>query len=399
MSTSTPKPGPSLLGLLVTLTACAATHTPDAAEAGSEGINVSDTGSNAPPMTSDDGGSQGETGGTGGLGGTGDGADSAPGDDDDDDDDGPKFDVGSPVFETSGGSTGGCGEVDVAIDQTIPTIVLLVDQSGSMTANFQGVSRWDAVYDTLMEPTSGVVANLQDDVRFGLALFTSQNGDAGGECPILTTVDPVVGNFDGIDEIYRDQVPQDETPTGESLAAVAEDLAALDVVGPKAIVLATDGEPDTCAVPNPQNGQPEALAAAQAAWDQDLRTYVISVGADVSANHLQEMANVGAGKEVDDPDPEPYYQALSPEQLVSAFESIVSDFVSCSFAIDGIVDLEQACEGTVILDGVELECGTEWDVPDPGTLELLGDACERLGDGEEHDVSASWPCGVIAPPG
>ena len=111
------------------------------------------------------------------------------------------------------------------------------------------------------------------------------------------------------------------------------------------------------------------------------------------------MANVGAGKDAEDPDPEPYYQALSPDQLVSAFDSIVAGFVSCSFAVDGIVDLEKACEGTVILDGVELECGTDWDVPDPGTLELLGEACEVLKDGDEHDVSASWPCGVVAPPG
>ena len=387
----------SLFAVLATLAACAAPDAPGASEMGSEGIDAPGTGADSPSMPPD--GGTGDTGGTGGMetsGGADDAADSEP---DDDDTGAPKFDVGSPTVEPSDDSTGGCGEVDVAIDQTIPTLVLLVDQSGSMTSNFQGVSRWNAVYDTLMEPTSGVVARLQDDVRFGLALYTSHDGDAGGECPLLTTVDPMIGNFDGIEAVYQSEVPQDETPTGESLAAIAEDLAALDVDGPKAIVLATDGEPDTCAEPNPQNGQPEALAAAQAAWDQDIRTYVISVGNDVGEEHLQAMANVGAGKDAEDPDPEPYYQALSPDQLVSAFDSIVAGFVSCSFAVDGIVDLEKACEGTVILDGVELECGTDWDVPDPGTLELLGEACEVLKDGDEHDVSASWPCGVVAPPG
>ena len=34
--------------------------------------------------------------------------------------------------------------------------------------------------------------------------------------------------------------------------------------GDKVIVLATDGEPDTCAEPNPQNGQGVAVAAAAA---------------------------------------------------------------------------------------------------------------------------------------
>lgn len=293
---------------------------------------------------------------------------------------------------------GGCAEVEVVVTPVIPTLVLLVDQSGSMTSDFAGQSRWDAMYETLMDPTDGVVASLESSVRFGLTLYTSVDGFEGGECPMLTTVEPALDNYGAIDAEFSPASPVDETPTGESLAAVAQQLAAFPAEGPKGIVLATDGEPDTCAEPNPQNGQPEALAAAQMAFGLGITTHIISVGNEVGADHLQQMANVGVGKLPDDPMPAPYYQALDAQMLVDAFEEIIGSFVSCQLVIDGEVDLEQACDGTVSLDGMELECGTDYHLPDASTLELLGEACSILQDGGEHSVTATWPCGAVQIP-
>src|SRR5688572_21933546 len=144
------------------------------------------------------------------------------------------------------------------IEPETPTIVLLVDQSGSMTEDFGGTDRWQAIYDTLMDPDDGVIAPKQSAVRFGLTLYTSHDGSEGGMCPILTEVPPALDNFDAMDDVFAPAEPDDETPTGESLAAVAATLDAFTEPGPKAIVLATDGEPDSCAEPNPQNGQAES---------------------------------------------------------------------------------------------------------------------------------------------
>lgn len=293
---------------------------------------------------------------------------------------------------------GGCAEVEVVVEPQIPTLVLLVDQSGSMTSDFSGQPRWDAMYETLMDPTDGVVASLESQVRFGLTLYTSEDGFDGGECPLLTTVAPALDNYGPIDAEFAPAQPVDETPTGESLAAVAQQLAAFEAEGPKGIVLATDGEPDTCAQPNPQEGQPEALDAAALAFELGITTHIISVGDDVGADHLQQMANVGVGKPPDDADPAPYYQALDAQELVAAFEEIIGSFVSCTLTIDGEVDLEQACEGAVLLDGMELECGTDYELPDASTLEILGDACATLQDGGDHTVTASWPCGAVQIP-
>lgn len=294
--------------------------------------------------------------------------------------------------------TSGCGEVTVMLEPVVPTIVLLIDQSGSMTDDFGGQDRWAAVYDTLMDPDDGVVAQLESQVRFGVTLYTSEDGNDGPQCPILTSVEAAIDNRAAIDVEYGPATPNDETPTGESLQAVAMSLSGLDFEGPKAIVLATDGEPDTCEVPNPQEGQGVALDAAEFAFGEGISTFIISVGNEVGQDHLQEMANVGVGKAPDDPMPAPYYEALDAQQLVEAFNEIIGTFISCELTIDGEVDLDQACEGTVELDGQELECGVDWEVPNETTLLLLGQACDTLKDGATHTVDARWPCGAVVIP-
>jgi len=315
-------------------------------------------------------------------------------DGDDDAGDSEDSDDGSQAGDGEEG-LGDCAEVEVEIDTVPPTVLVLVDRSWSMTKDFAGTERWGAVYRTLMHPDSGVIARLDGQVRFGLTLYTSKNGDEGGECPLLTEVAPDLDNAAQIDELLAQKVPIDEGPTGESLLLTAQSLAALDVHGPKAIVLATDGEPDTCSQPNPDEGQALAVQAAQSAHDLGIETFVVSVGDDVSEEHLQEMANVGVGRPVNASEPAPYYQALDADELVTAFADVVTELVRCDARIDGFVDLEQACRGTVTLDGEPLECGVDFELADESTLVLLGGACNSLKSGGTHELQGSWPCDAI----
>jgi len=317
----------------------------------------------------------------------------------------------SPLDETaeegpalSGGRsevTDGCGEVSASLQQLNPTILLLLDQSLSMAEDFDGQQRWDAVYETLFDGRDSVVPELESSVRFGMTLFSTNLGNPNADCPALTSVDPEFDNADRLDDVYDDADPLGDTPTGESIRAATEILADLDVDGPKAILLATDGEPGTCAVPTMgqanDTGRRAALAAAEAAFEAGFQTFIVSVGDDIGEEHLQEMANVGAGKDADDNDEAEFYRALDADELVDAFTEIISTVTSCEFEIDGLVDLARACDGTVALDGNALECGQDWELVDPSTMALLGDACDGIRDGREHDLDARWPCGVIVP--
>jgi len=297
---------------------------------------------------------------------------------------------------TSDGNFGdGCINEKITFGKQIPTVVLLIDQSGSMTSGFGGSNRWDVLYDALMNPTTGIVKLLETEVRFGLALYTGTDN----ECPKLTEVSMALGNYNAIDAVYGPAQPDSETPTGESIDGVVTTLVPYPEPGPKVIVLATDGEPDTCAVPNPQNGQPEAVAAAQAAFTQGIETYIISVGATVSVGHMQDMANAGKGVPVGGSQNEPYYQALDQQALYDAFQTIIYGVRPCTLQLNGTVDPAQAGQGQVALDGKPLgyQDPDGWKLNSPSEIELVGAACDAIKEGD-HSIDISFPCGVFKPP-
>jgi hypothetical protein len=289
----------------------------------------------------------------------------------------------------------GCINEKITFEKQIPTVVLLIDQSGSMTENFGGGNRWDVLYDALMNQSTGIVKLLENEVRFGLALYTGTDN----ECPKLTEVTMALGNYNAIDAVYGQAAPDSETPTGESIDAVVTTLVPYTEPGPKVIVLATDGEPDTCAVPNPQNGQPEAVAAAQNAHAQGIETYIISVGATVSVGHMQDMANAGKGVPVGGSQNEPYYQALDQQALYDAFQTIIYGVRPCTLQLNGTVDPSKAGQGSVSLDGNPLGYNDPdgWKLNSPSEIELVGAACDAIKEGD-HSIDINFPCGVFQPP-
>jgi hypothetical protein len=286
------------------------------------------------------------------------------------------------------------------LDKQIPTVLLLVDQSGSMNAEFEGSDRWQVLRTALMTPGTGIVNSLQAEVRFGLSLYSGRDGAA--PCPLLTNVAPMLNNFGAIDAAYP--VPTtaiiDDTPTGESIDAARDTLLAVTDPGPKVIVLATDGEPDTCATPDPQTDQAKevAIKAAQDAFQTGVFTFYISVGNEVSAMHATEMANVGQGYPRNDP-MQRFYRANSQAELADAFKTIVNGVRSCAFALNGMVKDGAETEGTVVLDGAVLPLNDPngWRLSSPTTIELVGKACDTIKDDKKHELSAAFTCGSIIP--
>ena len=334
-----------------------------------------------------------------------------------------------PNMGTGGtGNTGGgngCQSVQITPTRSIPNVMFLVDESGSMDASFgNGLDRWQAAHQAIVgnpssnPPVVGVVAQLESIVRFGLTTYHSQGGfGAPGEnreCPIFETeVAIALNNHSAIDANYPANF-QDigvDTPTGESIDRLVQELQAdpPPADGPTIIVLATDGEPDTCTTPNPQSGQDEAVAAARNAYavdpndpdDFEIQTFVLSVGNDVSDAHLQDMANVGVGKMVDESvDPAPFWKATDSDQLAAAFDEIIGASISCDIQMDKrFDDKDKACydpASNVRLNGTPLDCPSEWRVK-PGVddvIELVGSACDTFKSGSST-FSAVFPCGAI----
>jgi hypothetical protein len=304
----------------------------------------------------------------------------------------------------------GCPRVNVDVAAQVPMVLLLIDQSGSMTSSFNGMTRWNAVKSALVDPQNGVVFKLQSKVKFGVTMYTSHGGTAGGTCPILTPPDlaqkpPVLGNAQPVADLLNASKPDGDTPTGESIGAVVPKLVALphDMEsggdGPRVILLATDGEPDSCAVPNPSNTTQQqqtnkvAVDAAKAAYQQGIGTIILSVGSNVGAAHLQDMANAGAGVASG----AKYYVANDPATLASSFDSIIRGVRTCIFKLSGAVETGAEKDGEVKLNGSVLayQGANGWQLNDPVTLELKGSACTTFKTSDQVTLEASFPCGTI----
>jgi hypothetical protein len=318
---------------------------------------------------------------------------------------------GGPVGGDGGYFEGdGCVNLDVGFEGQTPTVLLLVDQSGSMTTPFPDgaqTTRWSVLHDALMDPVNGVVKQTETVVRYGLALYTSHGGNAGGMCPILQNVPIALNNYNAIKAVYDAAVPDKDTPTGPSIDAVMPGLLAFAEPGPKYILLVSDGLPDTCEDANPGGAQARqaanarTVASAQAAYMQGVGLFEMGVSADIALDHLQQMANAGAGL---DPNTQPpqaakFWVASSNQaDLAAQLSSIVGNVRSCVFALRGTVTPDAAQSGIVRLDGQALPYNDPngWRLNGPSQLEVLGTSCDKIKN-DSKSLSISFPCNAFTP--
>ncbi|HEX2876873.1 MAG TPA: vWA domain-containing protein [Polyangiaceae bacterium] len=348
--------------------------------------------------------------------------------------------IGGAGNGTGGEGAGGdksCIDVDVGFTPQIPTVLLLIDRSGSMNASGFGDAvdaavadgtytlgecpddndwRWNVVRDVLMNPTKGIVKPLEDKVRFGMSLYTSDRGrvkdgapeevDPTKMCPLLINVPIALNNHGAMLDQFKCSDIADDTPTGESLQAAADTLKAFSEPGPKVIVLATDGEPDSCECPNfdgpvpakckepgvPATIKQQVVAIAKAIHDDDVTVHVINVSKPSETalqQHLTDVADAGGGK---------VYPGFSPGALSTAFEEIINGARPCTIDLNGEIAAGKESTGVVKLDGavLGLDDPDGWQVNSPSQIELLGEACETIKTGD-HDLSIKFPCESFDP--
>ncbi len=298
--------------------------------------------------------------------------------------------------DSDGDTDSECGETEVTFDIVTPTVDLLIDQSGSMNFNFDGEDRWVVVGEVLFDPANGVVKQLESDVRFGMTLYTSDDGFEGGPCPITTSVPPAMDNYDEIAAVFNANEPDGDTPTGASVRVSAEQLIADAEAQRRVIVLATDGEPDTCEDSGDEDmGRVQAVAAVKEAFANGVTLYMISVGADIGDEHMQDMANAGQGVQPGEPDAA-YYQANDTQQLIDAFEEIIDGVRDCVLSLNSAVveNLVHTC--VVLIDGNEVPFNDPngWQLNTPTEIELLGQACEAIQEGQVT-VDISCDCEAV----
>src|SRR5690606_24111935 len=128
----------------------------------------------------------------------------------------------------------------------VPSVILLIDQSSSMKEmplpnDYEPWGcpsnddwRWNVVRNVLFNPESGVVTQLESDVRFGLTLYSSD--DFREPCAMLDKVPIALNNREAMLDRFICSGLIEDTPTAESRADAVADLLTFDEPGPKLII-------------------------------------------------------------------------------------------------------------------------------------------------------------------
>jgi len=294
----------------------------------------------------------------------------------------------------SNGPDASCPSITFTPMPVTPSIQLVLDQSGSMYSNNDiSPNRYVAMRNALVTPTTGVVSSLEAKAYFGSKLYT-----CNGNNTAFTDVPRALNNATAIRTSLDSKTSGGNTPT-----AAAIDQARLDFTttpppagSPPIIVLATDGEPNSC---NQNLSQAQynaaSVTAAGAAYAANIPVYVLAISANQTLlNHLQDVANAGQGHVQGQPNI-PYYPANNATQLAAAFQTIINGVISCDLKLTSGIDQTSAMNGVVSLNGMALTYGVDWTLVGSDTIRLMGSACTMLKGSSNPAVSATFPCGSV----
>jgi hypothetical protein len=323
------------------------------------------------------------------------------------------LDAGRPDAGTPDAGTPDAGPPDagpclprpVPLTPAVPTVMFVVDRSGSMNEDLDGnmdggTTRWQVLETSLRS----VLPPLDQQIAMGVLMYPV----AGSACLAPSGVDlsPATGNTARVLNLFSTSMPLGGTPTSDSVGVAADHLRQLrTATSARALILATDGAPNcnpalpraTCTCTSPPQTRPNCEEGTHCLDDQrtvttlgtwfgaGIPTYVIGLGSqlNVFAGTLERMAVAGGVPRMGMPR---YYSATSQAELTDAFQRITSQLTRCTFLLNGlglndtfVVDVG----GTVVPEGPD---GWEWLDRTNGELALRGMACDRAAMGARAQV-------------
>jgi hypothetical protein len=339
------------------------------------------------------------------------GAGSGGGDDD-------FIDAGGPSGPPKADAGGLCGNAILPIAFDAPNIYFVLDHSGSMSAPAGGSTRYGRVRGAVID----LVHRLGPRINVGAALFPlGENLDdfcnVGGEVLPVSPGDPTSGPPGPTTQGFTTATklpPFGGTPTAATLELLLPTVSSL--AGRTIVVLATDGAPNcnakvacdksacmaniegqcspkvNCCAEDP-TGCVDRLASikAVAAYkDAGIPVYVVGItGSEFYKDLLADMALAGGAPQVAPPF---YYQVNDLGSLRTVLGSIASLVVSCEFTLSeeppdpGFTNV-YFDKQVVPQDGAD---GWVW--KGGTTVELRGEACARLKNGEVTQVQIVSGC-------
>jgi hypothetical protein len=353
---------------------------------------------------------------------------------------GPGGGIGDPSAPGGGGDlfgseaeSVGCSQLEIGFEAQTPTALIIVDRSSS---------QWDQYPNHTWEPMRqgiiDVVRDVQANIRVGVVTYTGQNGGACPDLfPAMNQVSFDKNNLPAVEGTLTsvDQPPyKGETPTAATIQAALPALLADPSPGEKVMLLVTDGDPDFCNDPDRICAMDAVIGAVQDAFAKGVATAVFGLQrAELSEQHLRDVANAGAGQPValppgvnsvedlrnrcnnNPPGSLPgnyqpvggnaqYFQANGTDQaaLGSALDAVIFGIRSCIFELDGAAEINPDNLGgaRISIDrAAPLVYGDAngWRLNSDTQVELLGTACQQIKNPTTGGIKFDFPCDALIP--
>jgi hypothetical protein len=309
--------------------------------------------------------------------------------------------TGGATSTATAGSTGNCGMMVVSTTRQPADVLLVLDRSSSMdystsqdcyctapTSSGGAVcadttncaTRWQGVQAAVTNTLANTVG-----VNWGLKLFSTPTG--ASQCTVSSSVEVPIGpdSASSVSTMVQNVTLGLGTPTTAALMAATAYLKTVNDTGPKAILLATDGEPNCGGTPASMNifdlaGAASAAAAANAAG---FPVYVVGIGPNL--DNLTQLAQAGGTGD--------YYSVSSSPQLVDAFTSISNLVASCTFILTSMppdpnnigIYLDKSLVPKDDANGWSFGASTQ-------SIVLNGSRCDQVTSGAASTVSVLFGC-------
>jgi hypothetical protein len=350
----------------------------------------------------------------------------------------PLIEVSTLDGPPSPDAAGFCGNFFFKASPEPPNLYLLLDRSGSM-ANPSGQSNLTR-YEVVQVAVVNLARKLGDRANYGVAVFPGDPVEQGCETGIevfkTQSGDPqgTAGNGPVTTAIATatNVTPVGGTPTAVSLVSLLPTLASLS--GKTALVLATDGGPNcngsgTCNADNctynieggsvggklctssynccdesvPNGPGPymcldsvATIQAVQQLRDAGIRTFIVGIpGSTYYATLLDQLATIGGSARPTEPF---YYRVDDMSALSNTLLQIGAKvLISCKFTLDQVPPDSAFVNVYFDQDVVAYDEQNGWSWTGATTLELHGEACQKLESGVVGQVQVVAGCPTEQP--
>ncbi len=307
----------------------------------------------------------------------------------------------------------GCQTGHIALFRATPSVMFVLDRSGSMNSTFGQNTRWVALTNALAATLPAVSLEME----IGALLYPGLSAARSCAIDTATTIAPAFGNAPAVIAQMVVTRPAGQTPTADAVMQAATLLSGRRAAASaRALVLATDGAPNcnaalnprTCVCANNAGGfgcrssencldDTRTVANIGLLRQSGLPTYVIGIQSQNDAAFIATLnAMAVAGGRARGGGSQSYYAANSESEIAAALTIIRDQVGRCVYLTTSVPDsrgsIAVSVNGEIVASADGGTDGWQWGNQANGEIVLSGKPCETTAAQAAPAVEALVVC-------